>query len=298
MKRKIRLVIIYFFTINLLVAPAVSAENETENDYNPVLLIHGWNGNAAQMDTMIARLIVDGWDANNLFAYSFDDPTDCSVSKIKENAHSIQIWVDEILNNTSQDKLDIIGYSQGGHTARYFMKYLNGTNLVDDFVTLGSSHHYFPEWNVPFCSSSLVEEREFMIGLNDGDQSPGGILEDPIGSRADVLNTSLYYNGIHVAGDVNYTSIYGTGDELDPNYSSFLYGANNILVENVSHVDLVTNNEVYSKVKIAILDRNSAGNISISEGSITNTLSLHFIGYNFLIIFSIIEVSRIYQKWK
>ncbi len=91
--------------------------------------------------------------------------------------------VEDILDQSEYEKVAIIGYSQGGHSGRYYVKFLGGVEVVDDFVSLGTGHNYLPEWNVPFCGSSLKAEREFMMALNDGDQSPGGILNDTLGPR-------------------------------------------------------------------------------------------------------------------
>ena len=82
---------------------------------------------------------------------------------------------------------------------------------------------------------------DVLVALNDGDETPYGVLPD---------------SGLHVPGDIDYTSIYATDDELVWGDSAILDGAINLDCEDlpgtINHIALTTDAEIYSWVNNAI----------------------------------------------
>ncbi|MFA6034482.1 MAG: hypothetical protein WC889_16405, partial [Myxococcota bacterium] len=105
---------------------------------DPVLFVHGVNGDKSNFDTMIGRFIADGWPADRLFAYTFSDPKlGCNI----DNAATIQGRVAAILVKTGAARIDLVAHSMGSISSRYYMKNLGGAAAVKTYATLGGMHH-------------------------------------------------------------------------------------------------------------------------------------------------------------
>ncbi len=229
-----------------------TTESKGSQPHNPILFLHGWT--KSWMDWVFMRLWFknDGWPNSSEFysgyAYDFDDRNNCSVQANINNAYKIKQWVEEILNETGAEKIDLVGHSMGGLSSRYYIKFLGGIDTVDDYVSLGSPHH---GELLTTCGSTGVNA--LAILLNEGDETPGGILNDTLGDRVDPI-LGATYNSTHIPGTVNYTSIYSRDDEIVPEISSALDGAHNIEVENLGHSQLFKEESMYELVKAAVDD--------------------------------------------
>lgn len=178
---------------------------------DPVLFIHGVNGESANYDTMVARLTTDGWPADRLFAYQFDDPSwGCNL----DNATTIAGWIDDILAQTGASRVDLVAHSMGTLSSRYYVKNLGGTEVVNTYVTLGGMHHGLdsscsPDFPFKPCIwTEICSSAEYVGQLNDAPATPGALA---------------------------WVSIYGTADTTIPNASSILVGAENIEVLDIEH---------------------------------------------------------------
>ncbi|PWI47578.1 hypothetical protein CEE45_11030 [Candidatus Heimdallarchaeota archaeon B3_Heim] len=193
----------------------------------------------------------DGRPKTALYAYDFDDKFNCSYQANINNAHKIKQWVDDILNETGAEKIDLVGHSMGGMSSRYYIKFLDGIDTVDDYVSLGSPHHGNPNYH---CGREGV--KEIALILNVGDETPGGVLNDTLGIRFDPIwiEENITYNGAHILGNISYSSIYSPDDGLCPDTSSPLDGAHNISVPNVPHSFLTEDWSVYKHVRVAVND--------------------------------------------
>ncbi len=222
--------------------------NAEDMHHNPVLFLHCWTGTNYSWYLHKNLLEQDGWPASYLHAYNFDDTNNCSLQASFHKANQVKEWVDTILNQTGADKIDLVGHSLGGMIARYYIKFLGGNNMVDDYVSLGSPHH--GELNTP-CGAAGVNTLAVM--LNEGDATPGGVLNDTIGERVDPI-LGYIYNSTHIPGTISYTSIYSLTDDVVPYISSVLDGAKNIPVTDVTHMAIPTDTEIFELTKQAIDD--------------------------------------------
>ncbi|MFX0051238.1 MAG: fibronectin type III domain-containing protein [Candidatus Hermodarchaeota archaeon] len=214
----------------------------TTQNQNPILFLHGWTKTKEDFDLMRTRLISNGWPETFLYAYDFDDTNEKSSQANINNANRIKQWVDEILAETGAEKIDLVAHSMGGISSRYYIKFLDGIDRVDDYVSLGGSHH----------SSSWIN-----LSINEGDETPGGILNDTLGDRFDPVS-GVIYNGTHIPGNISYTSIYSLSDEVVmPPLNSHLDGAKNIPVEGLTHSQLYADLYVYTLVRSAVDDFNT-----------------------------------------
>ena len=187
--------------------------------------------------------------------------------------------VDTILNQTGAEKVDIIAHSMGGLSSRYYIKFLDGLNSIDDFVSFGSPHH-----GVTGGTQVFQPNNTFLYNLNDGDETPGGILNDTIGQHIDSIGGGIY-NGTHIQGNINYTSIYSNGDTICvPIITSIMEGANNIEIDDIGHIGMLSDESFYNLVKLAVYDDLSSNN--------TDNISIQ--GYNLFILLGFTSILLLY----
>jgi hypothetical protein len=237
---------------------------------NPILFLHCWNGDASHWITMKKEFQNDGWSNNLLYAYTFDDPSNPSVQANTHKANQMKQWVDTILNASGAEKIDLVGHCLGALISRYYIKFLGGIDLVDDYVSLAGPHHGEKTYNATTIDHVFI--------LNEGDETPGGRLNDTIGEHVDPIWDCIY-NSTHIPGNISYTSIYSLNDSIIPYNSSMLDGAINIPVVGVSHMQMHSAEgvawKVYEKVRAAVDDQNSTFPMrTTSTTTTTNTAGL------------------------
>ena len=275
--------LISLFFINI--TRAVDVKSSTVYSQHPIIFVHGWTGDASVWTNMRYSFYYDGWPFEILRPFTFYNSSDYSADGNMQNAEMIRDEVDTILNQTGAEKVDIIAHSMGGLSSRYYIKFLGGLNKVDDFVSFGSPHH-----GVSGGTQVFQPNNTFLYNLNDGDETPGGILNDTIGQRIDVIGGCIY-DGTHIQGNINYTSIYSNGDTICvPIITSRIEGANNIEIDDVDHVGMLSDVSFYNLVKLAVYDDLS--------GNTTNNISIQ--GYNLFILlgFTSILMIFIFKKQK
>ena len=138
--------------------------------HDPILFIHGYNGNSATWSTMVSRFKADGWTDAQLvnWSYNYRQSNATTAAQIAQK-------VDSILNATGAAKVDIITHSMGPLSARYYVRNLGGDGKVDALVSLGGANHGTN--TALFCFDvSCVEMRpnsNFLTNLNSIDESWG-----------------------------------------------------------------------------------------------------------------------------
>ncbi len=193
-----------------------------------VVFVHGINGEPANFDVLIARLIEDGWPAESLHTFAAADASwGCNI----DNAAAIAELVQTIIDETCQPRIDLVAHSMGTLSSRYFVKNLGGLHQVNTYLTLGGMHHgllspcFAPEFLGVCVWQELCLSGEYLGQLNADPATPG---------------------------ELNWVSIYGTADATVPNDSSHLEGAENILIEGAEHDGengLLQRMDAYEEVK-------------------------------------------------
>ena len=194
--------------------PASAAAND------PILFVHGWNGDTSTWTTMISRFQADGWTSSELnnWTYNWRQSNATTASEISSK-------VDSILAATGATKVDIVTHSMGGLSSRYYAKNLGGDAKIDEWVSLGGPNHGTGTAN--FCfDTSCVQMRQgstFLKDLNQGDETPGA---------------------------VNYRTWWSPCDEvINPDSSVALSGATNTQTSCMTHSTLHENATVYAQVR-------------------------------------------------
>lgn len=139
----------------------------------PVVLVHGLGGSAADWDPVLARLRADGWSDRELAAATYS-------SAISNTSVAAQLSdkIDSVLAATGWDKIDLVTYSMGGLSSRYYLKSLGGVAKVDAWVSIAGPNHGTQTATqcaqVPACAEA-VPGSAFLSALNAGDETPGDV---------------------------------------------------------------------------------------------------------------------------
>jgi len=203
-----------------LMAPAVSA---APADHDPILLVHGYRGDPSTWADMKAFL-----EANGRVVEAIDLATEDNV----RNAQAIGAFIAA----KGWTRVDLVGQSMGGLSARHFVKLIRSKVVVDSYTSLGTPQYGI----VAACllpstyGGQMCPSSSFLATLNRRDDTPG--------------NTA-------------WTTIYSTNDELVPNSASRLDGgACFVQVSGPSHNDMDNDPAVMAHV-LASVDGTCTGTL-------------------------------------
>ena len=174
---------------------------------SPVVLVHGTFGDSK---SLLDRL---SWSIHRagycVFALDYGNR---ATGPIEKSAEQLQVFVSQVLAATGAAKVSMVGHSQGGMMPRYYIKFLEGADKVDDLVGLAPSNHgtsnpllLFPGLDY-WCPACLQQKTgsEFLRNLNADDETPGPVSYTNIVTRYDEV--VLPYTSGYLAGD-NTTNI-------------------------------------------------------------------------------------------
>ncbi|MGH3367582.1 MAG: esterase/lipase family protein [Nocardioidaceae bacterium] len=205
-------------TIALVAVPPLSSAAAAERQ--PVVFVHGWNSSASAWDTMVSRFRADGWSASHLNAWQYS-----TAQSNVTTAGQLSSYVDTVRSRTGAATVDIVTHSMGGLSSRYYLKNLNSTGKVDEWVSLGGPNHGTSSaYGCPETSCQQMRPGSaFLSNLNAGDETPGALRYGTFWSNCDGV--------------------------IYPADSTKLTGATNTNVGCVSHSGLRTNAAVYAQVR-------------------------------------------------
>ncbi|MER7460746.1 alpha/beta fold hydrolase [Micromonospora sp. NPDC126480] len=227
-------------------APAQTADPARTTDpaplaaADPVIIVGGLSGFAAVYEPLAARLRADGFRP---FIYELPG---LGFGDIPTSARALAGYVDRVRAVTGADRVDIVGHSQGGLVARYYLKRLGGTAAVGRYVSLGSPQYGTYVANilafiglgtcagVVSCQQMTIGS-DFLTDLNAGDDTPGA---------------------------VRYTTVRTWQDELvrPVDNAALADGATNVLIQSrcplrlVGHLGLALDGTTYTVIRQALRD--------------------------------------------
>lgn len=190
--------------------------------HDPILFVHGYAGNNGNWQDMKTRFLNDGWQDIELYAYnySFIDSNASSAAEIRDQ-------VDRILATTGATKVDIVAFSMGSISSRYYLKNLGGSTKVDAWVSLAGPNHGTDAVENNQCNFTpcreIIPGSSFLIALNATDETPGLVRYATFRSPCD--------------------------ETINPDASVILSGATNTQVSCISHLQFLTDDAVYRQVR-------------------------------------------------
>ncbi|WP_147803910.1 esterase/lipase family protein [Alkalicoccus halolimnae] len=179
-------------------------------DSNPIVLVPGTFERSAQnWLTLSPELAKKGYCVYAMnYGLTHAGP---STGDIKESAHELKEFVDNVLELTGADKVDIIGHSQGGMMPRQYLKFLDGDNDVENLIAFVPSNHGTAGFfglerlnsgtaditSCKACQQQLVGST-FLEKLNQGNETPGNVSYTVISTTTDqvvIPYTSAFLDG-------------------------------------------------------------------------------------------------------
>lgn len=205
-----------------LVGAAPAAAESPGRD--PVVFVHGLFGSPANFDTMSLRLRLRGYTAAELVTFSYN-----STGSLTTAANALATRVQQVLADAGAERVDLVTHSLGGLPSRWYVKFLGGTDVVDDWISLGGPNLGGAPGSCPAPGSVACDQAtqgsEFITTLNAGDPTPAPVSYTTFSSRCDTV----------------------VDDEW-----TIVDGANNVDVGCVSHVNLVSDRGVFDRVHQAV----------------------------------------------
>lgn len=177
---------------------------------NPVVLVPGTFERSAQnWLTLSPELAKKGYCVYAMnYGLTHAGP---STGDIEESAVELKEFVDNVLQLTGAEKVDIIGHSQGGMMPRQYLKFLDGENYVENLIAFVPSNHGTEGFfglerlnsgtaditSCKACQQQLVGS-DFLENLNQGNETPGNVSYTVISTKTDqvvIPYTSAFLNG-------------------------------------------------------------------------------------------------------
>jgi len=158
----------------------------------PVILMHGLYGiPAVEFLTLAPRLKDEGYC---VFTFSHGGG---GLAPLEQSAAELGDFVDHVLEVTGARKVAIVGYSTGGVAPRYYMRYFDGADKVDELVAIAPPNHgtWFPLelGNVgglcPACEQASREDSEFLHSVNKCGGLECGVDYTVVSTRLDEVVT-------------------------------------------------------------------------------------------------------------
>ena len=214
-----------------------------KTDFNccphPVLLLYGFTLTRRAMLILEKRLRKDGFDV-----FSFNTGsifTTIKTGNIKTKANLVAEKIERLYtNHPNMGKLTIIGHSEGGIVARYYVQLLGGDKYVKNLITLAAPHQ--GSW-LAFAGGFLP------IGLLARD----AVQMMPRSFLLRSLKNSPF------PSNIKFYSFYSIADKICPYPGCIVRDKNNHLIaqhiefDSIGHNEFLFSKDVYTKIRLAIL---------------------------------------------
>lgn len=186
----------------------------------PVVFVHGYTGSASNWTNAEGVFEEVGYGADQLHAFEYD-----WAQSNKTSAEELSAFVDDVLNETGAQKVDIVNHSMGGLVSGWYAKKLGGLEKIDDWASIAGANH-----GTTSASACTVNA-----------------------SCREMLPNSAFVNELHADGEapapITWSTWYSPVDGvIIPYESTALEGANNTEVAGVTHLGFLSNNEVLTEV--------------------------------------------------
>ena len=148
-------------------------------------------------------VIEQALSAGGYSVYPFDYGNG-GTEEIGRSAGALARFIQDVLARTGAKRVSVIGHSQGGLMARYYVKSLGGNAHVDDLIALSPPNHgtmnLFAQAGWFECEACAEQQAgsPFLANLNEGQEAPGPVDYTVIQTRYDVVvvpYTSAFLSG-------------------------------------------------------------------------------------------------------
>ena len=161
----------------------------TPSHPHPVVLVPG------TFDATGWAAIADALQRRGYCVARFNARAD-DTGSIARSSAELARFVDRLLASTHADRVSLVGHSQGGIMARYYVRFLGGASKVEDLVALAPPNHGTTTPLVIagttlgcLACSEQAAGSAFLARLNRGDGSPPPVDYTNIATRWDLVVT-------------------------------------------------------------------------------------------------------------
>ena len=156
---------------------ATSAPAVAQDARGPVLLVPGYGGSTASLQSLEGYLASEGRDVLVV------DPVGDGTGDLREQAAGLADAVEAARERFDAASVDLVGYSAGGVVVRWYVANFRGIEQVRRVVTLGSPHHGTDLAALaagvagsacPEACQQLAPDSDLLFALNRGDETPDG----------------------------------------------------------------------------------------------------------------------------
>ncbi|WP_308280364.1 esterase/lipase family protein [Pseudonocardia abyssalis] len=226
-------------------ASPVPADPPGSNDYDcepgaehpdPVVLVHGLGANkSVNWQTMSPLLANEGYCVFALtYGTALPGESVGGLLPMEQSAEELDAFVDGVLDATGAEQVDLVGHSEGTLMPQYWLQFLGGDTVTDDYVAVT------PLYDGTLADPLPVDALVDALGVRDVAGAP---VAAACGSCPQFISGSDYLDRMAEAGTrvegVDYTTIMTRYDQLVIPYTSGeLEGATNIVVQDGCEIDL------------------------------------------------------------
>jgi triacylglycerol esterase/lipase EstA (alpha/beta hydrolase family) len=182
---------------------------------DPVIIVAGTGASEPPAPVLDLTLLVDRLEADGYTAFVFYLPGQ-GLGDIGETSAAFAPFVDQVLAATGASRVDVIGHSQGGLVARYYIKFLGGSPKVDSFIGLATPHYGTQLANLAslhglvdclgyaFCQQ-VVTGSPWLDALNGDDDTFGAVRYTNFATNLDLIVVPYTNSFQRSPGAVNVT---------------------------------------------------------------------------------------------
>jgi len=203
----------------------------------PVLLLYGFLQNGRVLSALHRRLTRDGFTVFTIHLGGLLNTF--NTHGIPSLAALVRDEVERLCREAGVRRLAIVGHSEGGLVARYYVKKLGGHRRVTHLVTLGTPHHGTPLAYVGIIALGALARSVWQM--------------TPMSPFIRELKRGRF------PSSVKFTSIYSKNDRVAP-YPSCLLELKpgertcNVEIDRVGHVGLLLSRDAHDVVRAELRD--------------------------------------------
>ncbi|MEU6735606.1 esterase/lipase family protein [Streptomyces physcomitrii] len=199
----------------------------------PVVLVHGTFFNSGANWVALSPMLANAGYCVFTFNYGMHPLLSLNrvggLKSVASSGEQMKAFVDKVLKATGAQEVDVVGHSQGGLVANYYLKRLGGADKVDVNIGLAPSNH-----GTTLSGLTTLAEKLHLLGFVNGlfdFAGTQGVKDQIVDSD---FQRELFADGDTVPG-VRYVVVATTKDwVVTPYKNAFLQGAG---VENITLQD-------------------------------------------------------------
>ena len=163
---------------------------ELNEDYLPVIFIHGGAGSAAQFESQAQRFRANGYPASHIAAFEYDsgvlaaDPLNPDL--MVERHQQINALIDQLLLSTGAEQVNLLGHSLGTAVSQMYLAIPANAAKIANYVNIDGRGAEAPPGGVPTLAlwgQYVTEEVQGAENIYPPEEDPVGHIE--VASSAD-----------------------------------------------------------------------------------------------------------------